>query len=364
MANVSMAESAPVFRSQETEKTPHPAATTTTTSILDPIPSPEWAASLDSAVRTLNSPELVAFLNSSSYRVGTQLYAEHDVEAKAQQAKFMSEMTAANVCLMLTGVLSGLVLLGSTIEGQWGVWSKGVVMAVGILTLAFGALAAMWTYQARESDRLRRWFAARSGAEMARLSVFRQLSEAAMKAGPPAAGKCLGVVRRYLLEDQRAWLTQRTREHRRSLEWTTRWGGLATALAFVGGSGAVIASFQQNQAWIAIAGVLAAALSAYALNREGLRRDRINADRYDKARAALDELAARADMVADEIEAGRPDALTAFTMAITEQLESEHKQWLDGAAQVQALLAKFDEQLRKSEPPEAQTPKRDLSQEQ
>jgi hypothetical protein len=120
----------------------------------------------------------------------------------------------------------------------------------------------------------------------------------------------------------------------------------------VGGSGAVIASFQQNQAWIAIAGVLAAALSAYALNREGLRRDRINADRYDKACAAIDELASRADLVADEIEAGRPDALTAFTTAITEQLESEHKQWLDGAAQVQALLAKFDEQLRKPRPAE------------
>ena len=299
-------------------------------------------------MRTLNSPELAAFLNSSSYRVGTQLYAEHDFEAKAQQAKFMSEMTAANVCLMLTGVLSGLVLLGSSIKAQWGVWSKGLAMAVGILTLAFGALAAMWTYQARESDRLRRWFAARAGAEIARLPVFRQLSEVAVKAGPPAAGKC----RKYLLEDQRAWLTKRAREHRCSLEWTTRWGGLATALAFVGGSGAVIASFQQNQAWIAIAGVLAAALSAYALNREGLRRDRINADRYDKACAALDELAARADMVADEIDAGRTDALTAFTTAITEQLESEHKQWLDGAAQVQALLAKFDEQLRKPRPAE------------
>ena len=57
-------------------------------------------------------------------------------------------------------------------------------------------------------------------------------------------------------------------------------------------------------------------------------------------------------MVADEIDAGRPDALTAFTTAITEQLESEHKQWLDGAAQVQALLAKFDEQLRKPRPAE------------
>ena len=123
MANVLMAESAPVSRSQEAEKAPQPAATTT--SILDQSPSPGWAASLDGAVRTLNSPELVAFLDSSSYRVGTKLYAEHAFEAKAQQAKFMSEMTAANVCLMLTGVLSGLVLLGSTIEAEWGVWEQG-----------------------------------------------------------------------------------------------------------------------------------------------------------------------------------------------------------------------------------------------
>ena len=134
--------------------------------------------------------------------------------------------------------------------------------------------------------------------------------------------------------------------HRRSSERTNLWGGIATALAFVGGSGAVIAGFQPQQSWMPLAGVVGAAIAAYALSREGLRRDRANADRYEKAAAALDQLAARLDPVADEVAAGRGEALPAFVEAITNQLEAEHKQWLDGVTQAEAALAKLDVRLR------------------
>ena len=98
-------------------------------------------------------------------------------------------------------------------------------------------------------------------------------------------------------------------KHRTSSERTNRWGGLATALAFVGGSGAVIASFEPGQSWMPLAGVVGAAIAAFALSREGLRRDRANADRYEKAAVALDQLAARLDEVAAEIAAGKLQGL-------------------------------------------------------
>jgi hypothetical protein len=163
----------------------------------------------------------------------------------------------------------------------------------------------------------------------------------------------LAVVTGHLLDDQRAWLAKSAARHRRSSEWTSIWGGVATALAFVGGSGAVIAGFNARTAWVAIAGVLGAALAAYAVNREALRRDRINADRYEKAQALLDGLAARTDAVATDIGAGKAEALVVFTEAIAEPLAAEHKEWLEGSAQTEAALAGLDsrlEQMRAGRP--------------
>jgi hypothetical protein len=91
--------------------------------------------------------------------------------------------------------------------------------------------------------------------------------------------------------------------------------------------------------------VIAAAVAAYATNREALRRDRPNADRYDKAQAVLDGLAGRVDGVAAQIVAGKPEALIAFMDALAEQMMTEHKQWLEGAAQAEGVLAKLDGQL-------------------
>ena len=94
---------------------------------------------------------------------------------------------------------------------------------------------------------------------------------------------------------------------------------------------------------------------AYALNREELRRDRANADRYEKAAVALDQLSTRLDEVAAEIAAGRPEALTAFVDAVTAQLETEHKQWLDGTTQVEAALASLDARLKELREPRPKT---------
>ena len=98
--------------------------------------------------------------------------------------------------------------------------------------------------------------------------------------------------------------------------------------------------------WLALAGVMGTAFMAFALNREGLRRDRANADRYEEKAVALDQLSTRLDEVAGEIAAGRPEALTAFVDQVTAELETEHKQWLDGTKQVEAALASLDARLK------------------
>jgi hypothetical protein len=303
---------------------------------------PEAAKRLEPA-----SPALAQVIRSSAVRCHAEAYPRRSDAANAQRGRLRREVTAANICLLLTGVLSGLVL-AETARPWLGSWTglAEPTRWLGLATLALGGAAAMLNYQARENDRLRRWLALRASAEMERLATFRAIAAGAARAGPETAGYGLALVCRHLLDDQRHRLIERAARHRRSAAWTNFWGGLGTALAFVGGSGAVIASFQKEQIWLTLVGVIGAAMGAYALGREGLNRDRGNADRYEKAAVALDELAGRIDTVAQEIETGHPDGLPAFVAAITAQLVTEHKQWLEGAVQAESVLAGLDTRLK------------------
>ena len=299
------------------------------------------------------APGLADIMASSAVRSCADAYPRYSEEAARQQSLLMREATLANLCLLGAGVLSGLVLVGPNATALLGdVLTRRVTLILGVATLALGALAAIFSYRARESDRLRRWYTTRSQAELARLATFRALVASSAAAGADTAAAALALVWRHLFEDQRQWMVSRAARHRLSSERTNLWGGIASALAFVGGSGAVIASFEPGQSWITVAGVIGAAIAAYALGREGLRRDRANADRYEKSAVALDQLAGRLDEVVANTEAGRTDAMRAFVDEITAQLETEHKQWLDGATQAEAALARLDARLQAlREPP-------------
>jgi hypothetical protein len=314
---------------------------------------PPGLGGLEGAAATLEGSclELAAILRSAAVRTEIELCLRQDAAASEQQQRLMREATAANVCLMLAGVLSGLVLVGAAgrtaIDAAWGgLITDDMVLVLGMATLALGALAAMFGHIARDQDRLGRWLARRGGAEVARLNAFRNIARGAAARGPGVAIYGLALVERNLLDDQRAWLGARAAQHRRSSEWTSLWGGVATALAFVGGSAAVIGGFEPGKAWVAIAGVIGAAVAAYAANREALRRDRANADRYERTQAVLDGLAARDDAVAQEIASGKADALVAFTEAVAEPLAAEHKEWIEASAQAQTAIDKLDARLQ------------------
>jgi hypothetical protein len=299
-----------------------------------------------------NCPELAAMLQSSAVQISLEIYARQDAEAARQQASLMQEATRANVCLMAAGVTSGLVLAVATALGppanSTPVWGKIniIILGLGIVMLALGAAGAFFGYLARDQGRISRWRACRGEAEIARLGVFTTIAGKAAEAGPGVALHGLALVASHLLDDQRKWLGGRALRHRKSSETTSRWGGLANALAFIGGSGAIIASQVPNCIWIVLAGLVGAAISAYAINRDALLRDRENADRYEKAQVALDVLAGQTDDMAARIAAGEPKVLVKFTDILTDQLATEHKQWLEGTAQAEASLGKLDAQLK------------------
>jgi hypothetical protein len=301
-------------------------------------------------------PELAEILGSSAIATSLGTFNRQDAESIAQQKELMKEANLANLCLLGAGVTSAIILAYNNTAGQGGAAAKDAVAAtgqpnvtltllLGVLTLAFGAGAAYFGFVARDQGRVGRWQTSRSDAETARHDVFATMASSVTSAKAAVFG--LGVVLRDLLEDQRTYLVDAALKHRKSSEITSRWGGLATALAFIGGSGAIVASQGGGSwtNWIILAGVFGAAIGAYAANRDALNRDRANADRYEKTLVALDGIKGRSDEVARKIAGGEPKALTVYTDAITDLLATEFKQWQEGTAQAEASLAKLDGRL-------------------
>jgi hypothetical protein len=171
---------------------------------------------------------LEPILRSSSVRVQKEAVDHLERVATAQQRAFRRELTIANLCLMVAGVLSGLVLVLAPMmpsaNAGWWAWLPRIM---GVATLALGAIAALHTYKAREGNRLQRWLSARSGAEMARSGMFMTIAERAAGAGSELALAALELINRDLLENQRVWFRTRADEHRRSSDWTTSWAGWA-----------------------------------------------------------------------------------------------------------------------------------------
>jgi hypothetical protein len=158
------------------------------------------------------SPALQPILDSSCVRVQLQALERLDNEAKAQQRAFRRELTIANLCLMVTGVLSGQVLAlapmltdAPTTEAGSIDWRAWLPRAMGVAALLLGALAVLQIYKAREGNRLQRWLGARSGTEIARSGVFMTIAEGAASGSSELALAALEVVNRDLLQNQRAW---------------------------------------------------------------------------------------------------------------------------------------------------------------
>lgn len=136
---------------------------------------------------------------------------------------------------------------------------------LGLATLALGAAGAMFGFMARDQARTARWLTRRGETEMARLAMFRAIAAGAADPGDRGlALHGLAVLATNLLDDQRTWLGARAARHRRSSERTSLWGGLATGLTFVGGSGAMIIGAAPTTVWVVLAGIVGAGLAGFA----------------------------------------------------------------------------------------------------
>ncbi|MBP0445852.1 hypothetical protein J8J14_13815 [Roseomonas sp. SSH11] len=275
-----------------------------------------------------------------------------DKSAIAEQRWLFRMLRSVNILILAVGLLSGLILaealVAEHIPAAWRSAVDAATWACGLAITVCGILATVIGQFARGGDQLGLWRTLRSEAELARGQKFATLARLAAASGPGAALEALEAVRVGLLEDQRAYYERRGREHRASAGVTSLWTGVSLALAALASAAAITVLIGVQAQWLLVIGVIGAAIGAYAVDRENLHRDRGNAELYERTALRLNALAGGVDRVAAEVIGGSPQAVVAFTDLVVEELQAEHRQWVEALKVTQEQLDRLDERLREA----------------
>ena len=291
-----------------------------------------------------------AAIASNEYRSLDSLFCRKDADAAREQKAIFALLGWGNVLMLLIAMLSALILARPTLQAVIAADNKAgwlhtaetvLAVVVAALTVATTALAQF----ARDSERLSRWQKLRAEAELARVARFKAVARTAAALGPAAAHEALGYITRELLVEQRDYYLQRATRHRASARLSTAWTVVATLLGALASTAAFSIAFGAATEWTMLAGVLAAAVGAFAADREKLHRDTANAELYERTAEKLNVLAAGTDSVASQIEQGSPEAVVTFTDLLAEELQAEHRQWLAGLEATGELLARLEQRL-------------------
>jgi hypothetical protein len=188
---------------------------------------------------------------------------------------------------------------------------------------------------------------ARARAETKRLSYFSHIVNTSVQ---PLDRQLellkLEYFRRYQLDLQLAYYKTRRSEHRDSAERTLGISaGSVLVAAIASGAAGVLGALRSEWAALGSVAVFGAALQAFAASRESINQDRRNAERYENTAQALQGLRERLDDVRLGIAAGSPSVLGAYVAAVHDQLSLEHRQWLEGAENMQVAVARLEKAL-------------------
>jgi membrane protein implicated in regulation of membrane protease activity len=285
-----------------------------------------------------------------------RMFETLDADAIAAQTQFKQEMSRANLAIALAALCGGLLLAAGIFAGAVGgggpwSWVQWLPTPLGIAGGLAGVLGSMWLFRARQGERLKRWMNRRAAAESARRAMYVELVKAQPLAPADpiavASGK-LDFILKDHVEDQRNWYDRRSREHRESADRSLSIGGVAVGLgALASFAAGAAATAHPIYAALGTFSVIGAALATFATTREEIQQDRRNAERYENARDALDDLLGKVGDVRDTIEKGSTEALSAFVVAVHEQLLAEHRQWLQGQERREAVIGQLEEALSK-----------------
>jgi hypothetical protein len=294
-----------------------------------------------------SAPQLAALLTRSAPVELARQYADADTEALAAERTFKRWVIRANWAVLATATVSALLMAAALLAGRLGGLTQTILIVLALIGVATGGFASMSLFRVKEGRLLEDWMTARARAETKRLSYFNYIVNSS--AGPldiQLELLKLEYFRRYQLDLQLAYYKTRRSGHRNSAERTLDISaGSVLVAAIASGAAGVLGALRSEWAALGSLAVFGAALQAFAAARESLNQDRRNAERYDNTAQALLGLRERLDDVRLGIAAGSTSVLGEYVSAVQDQLSLEHRQWLEGAENMQAAVARLDKAL-------------------
>jgi len=293
------------------------------------------------------APKLAALLTSSGPLELARQYTEADTEAHVAERTFKRWVIRANWAVLATATVSALLMAVALLGDGLGGLTKTILIVLALLGVTAGGIASMSLFRVKEGRLLEDWMTARARAETKRLSYFSTLVNSSVDPPDPQLDLLkLEYFRRYQLDLQLAYYKTRRSGHRNSAERTLNISaGSVLVAAIASGAAGVLGALQSEWAALGSLAVFGAALQAFAAAREAIHQDRRNAERYDNSAQALQGLRERLDDVRQGIAAGSTSVLGEYVGAVQDQLSLEHRQWLEGAENMQAAVARLEKAL-------------------
>ena len=294
-----------------------------------------------------SAPKLAALLTRSAPVELARQYAEADTEALTAERTFKRWVIRANWAVLATATASALLMAVALLTGTLGGLAQTTLIVLALIGVAAGGIASMSLFRVKEGRLLEDWMTARARAETKRLSYFSYIVNSSLQPLDLQLELLkLEYFRRYQLDLQLAYYKTRRLGHRNSAERTLSISaGSVLVAAIASGAAGVLGALRSEWAALGSLAVFGAALQAFAASRESLNQDRRNAERYDNTAQALQGLRERLDDVRVGIAAGSPSVLGEYVAAVQDQLSLEHRQWLEGAENMQAAVARLEKAL-------------------
>jgi len=295
----------------------------------------------------ISAPKLAALLTRTGPVELSRQYAEADTEALVAEQTFKRWVIRANWAVLATATVSALLMAVALLADNLGALSQAALIALALIGVATGGIASMSLFRVKEGRLLEDWMTARARAETKRLSYFSYITNSSDEPPDPELELLkLEYFRRYQLDLQLAYYKNRRSGHRNSAERTLDISAASVLVAAIAtGAAGVLGALKSEWAALGSVAVLGAALQAFAAARESLNQDRRNAERYDHSAQALLGLRERIDEVRHSIAAGSTSVLGEYVGAVQDQLSLEHRQWLEGAENMQAAVARLEKAL-------------------
>jgi len=303
----------------------------------------EHAANLEK-----EAPSLAAHLRSSRLRAAESAFDEADKTASFSRKHFERLATAANWLVFFTACVPAATMAAGTLGAP-----ASLVVLLGSVGFVLAGIGTAVFFVVRQGQRLRVWLDSRARAEAYRHEYFALATEVPQGGDPtptpelPLALFQLEYFRRYQLEMQISFFSERGSEFRKAFDRWTLFGGVGAGLGVVANGLAAIfsASFGSNWAALASMAVVAVAMTSLSNSTEGIFRFGTLSDRYAETKEALKRVSGRTDEVAQAVLAQGRAPLQQLVGAVHEILSVENKQWIEIASGANTAIAKLEQTL-------------------